>query len=368
VERRELLLPAAVAACALIYWRSSHTQSVYVTAKALVIPGPVIVVTGLRGVLRAPPAAVGWPLRLAALAMGSAFVLLAGYSSYQVLRDQPVWPAESTQELLSLDTITRGNRVLFLGSNDYAEWLFRDSEMSELGTISQSLRQAAPRPNKLPVYGSALDFDSVNSPTLDLFRWVITTNTSYASQPPENFRLVRQLRMYQLWERTGAGIARRTIEPSGSPGAVLNCNTPGGRALSRQHGVASVMTAAPIVTPVSLLSPGATEQVSMSLGRGRWDLSLQYVSAVAVELSVARNSWRMPAYLDRPGPFFSVGSVTSDGTPTTVTIHADRPSLITGPGLGPQTSELVATPNPDTRKLMPLARSCGRYVDWYRLS
>jgi hypothetical protein len=368
LERRELLLPAAIAACALIYWRSSHTQSVYVTAKALVIPGPVIVVTGLRGLLRTPPTAVGWLLRLAALATGGAFVLLAGYSSYQVLRDQPVWPAESTQELLSLDTITRGNRVLFLGSDDYAEWLFHDSEVSELGNVSPSLGQAAPRPSKPWVYGSAVDFDSVDSSTLDRFRWVITTNTSYASQPPENFRLVRQLRMYRLWVRTGPGIARRIIEPSGAPGAILNCNTPAGRALSRQTGVASVMRAAPIVTQVSFLTPGATQQVSMPLARGRWDLSLQYVSAVALELSVAQNTWHMPAYVDRPGPFFSIGSVSSHGAPTTVTIHADRPSLITGPSLGPQTTELVATPGPDTREVIPLARSCGRYVDWYRLS
>jgi hypothetical protein len=367
LARREFLLPAAIAACAIIYWRSSLGQSPYVTAKALVIPGPVIAVTTLRGLLRSTDVPVEWWVRLSRLALAAVFVTLAGYSSYVTLRDEPVWPAESTQELLGLDRVTRGHTVLFLGNSDYATWLFHDSKLSALASNTRSLAQAAPRSNKPPVYGTALDFDSVDPASLDRFRWVVTSNTSYASQVPQNFRLVRRLLMYELWERTGPTVPRQTIEPSGAPGAVLDCRTKAGRELSREHGMASVLSP-PVVIRLSGIAPGGTERVPLALGPGTWNLSLQYVSAVGLELSTGQNRWQMPAYLDRPGPLFSIGSVSSGGTPMTVTIRADRPSPITGPNLVAQTTEVVATRTPNVLRLISLHRSCGRYVDWYRPS
>jgi hypothetical protein len=367
LARRQFLLPAAIAACAIIYWRSSLGQSPYVTAKALVIPGPVIAVATVRGLLRSTDVPMEWWVRLSRLGLAAVFIALAAYSSYRTLRDEPVWPAESTKELLGLDRVTRGHTVLFLGNSDYATWLFHDSELSALTFNTRSLEQAASRHNKPPVYGTALDFDSVDPASLDRFRWVVTSNTSYASQAPRNFRLVRRLPMYELWERTGPTVPRQTIEPPGAPGAVLDCRTKAGRELSRERGVASVM-ASPVVMRLSGMAPGGTERVPLALGPGTWNLSLQYVSAVGLELSTGHNRWQMPAYLDRPGPLFSIGSVSSGGTLMTITIRADRPSPITGPSLGAQTTELVATRGPDTRRLMPLDRSCGRYVDWYRPS
>jgi hypothetical protein len=365
LARRELVLPAAIAACALIWWRSSRDESIYVTAKALVIAGPVVAVTSLRGLLRSPPRPVGWPLWLPRLAVAVVFVLVAVRSSYDALANEPVWPSESTHELLALDKVTGGHTVLFLGASDFTEWLFAESRMSALAPNSTSLGHAGPRATEPIVYGAALDFDSVNPLDLNRFSYVITTNTSYASQPPAAFRLVRSLPMYQLWKRVGAVTSRQTIEPSGAPGAVLNCHTRAGRAISRQRGAAAVL-APPVVAGGSGIGPGATADLSIPLPAGRWELSFQYTSAADLSVTAGGARWTMPAYQDRPGPVFRVGTVTSSGGPVPVTVHNDRPSSLTGADQGASVTAMVATRIPDTRTLVPLSRSCGRYIDWFR--
>ena len=366
VARREFLFPAAVVACGFVYWRSSAGQSIYVTAKALVIAGPVIVVATLRPLLRSSVTPLGWPLRVSKLAAAGIFVAFAVHSSFLALRNEPVWPSESTDELLALDRSTRGQEVLFLGDTDYAQWLFHDSKMSSLAVYTRSLAHAAVNPIKPEAYGQALDFDSVDPASLDRFRWVITTTAPYASQPPANFRLIRRLRVYELWERIGPTTPRDAFDTPGAPGQVLDCHTPNGRQLSRRPGVAAIMQA-PVVTPVTRLLPGDAEEVKLPLGRGTWDLSLQYVSALPIDISAGPRHWQMPAYLDRPGPFFPVGSVTSDGSPVTLAMRAPTASSLTGVNLPAQMTEIAATRSPDTRARVPLSRACGRYVDWFRL-
>jgi hypothetical protein len=364
LARRELVLPAAVAACAIVYWRATKNQSPYVTAKALVIAGPVIAVVGLRGLLRATGAATAWWVWGLRFAAAIAFVAFAAHSSYEVLRNEPVWPPQPTAQLLALAKPTRGQTVLDLVNTDYAEWLFNESYLSSIAGNTINLERAVPSASKPFVYGAATDFDSIQN--LDRFRWVVTTNTPYASQAPAGFRLVRRLSTYELWERVGAVTPRRVIETSVAPGAVLNCRTGAGRALSRRRGTAAVMTA-PVLKPLGTIPPGGTGQVTMSLPAGRWELSLQYMSAVNLELTFGGRRFSMPAYLDRPGPWFAVGPVLAGGGPVSVTIHADKPSFLTGPSLAALTTGLVATRIPDTRVLLPLASACGRYVDWYRL-
>jgi hypothetical protein len=366
--RRQLILPAAVTACAIVYWRSSHGQSPYVTAKALVIAGPVVAVTGLRGLLHSDATPIPRWLNVIRWAAAVAFVGFAVHSSYQVLRNEPVWASESTSELLSLGRNTSGQTLLFLGNSDYAPWIFHDSEMSALAANTISMAQAAARPRKPIVYGTATDFDSVDPSTINRFRWVITTTTPYASQPPPAFRLVRRLPMYELWERVGTvSLARQVIERSGAPGAVLDCRNRVERALSRRPGVAAV-SAVPVSGALSALPPGGHERVTLRLPAGRWQLSLQYTSPTDLTLSATGHRWRMPAYDDRPGPIFGVGSLRSSGSPLILTVRADKPNFLTGADLVAFTTTVFATRDPDRRTLVPLSRSCGRYVDWYRLS
>jgi hypothetical protein len=366
ISRRQFVLPAAVAACALVYWYSEGSQSPYVTAKALVIAGPVVAVTGMRGLLVASHGTQpGWtrPVRVV---LGVAFVALALYSSFRALRTEPVWPSESTSELTSLAKLTRGQTVLFLGNSDYGAWMFSGSDMSALASNMTSMGRASVRLNKPFVYGLPTDFDSVDPSTINRFRWVVTSNTTYASETPRGFVLVRQLPMYELWERVGVVQTRRVLEASGAPGAVLDCHDRLAKALTRRRGVAAVM-AAPVTTALVPIAAGKGQTVSLKLPAGRWDLSLQYMSPMPVQVSAGGKQWRMPAYTDRPGPYFAVGTVVSQGRPVPVTIRALKPSWLTGDTIAAITSGLAAVPSPWTRTVVPLSAACGRYVDWYQL-
>ena len=360
-------MPAAVLACAVIYWRAFHGQSPYVAAKALVIAGPVVAVTGGRGLLRRPDVRLSrWAgaVRFAAAAL---FVILAAHSSYLALRNEPVWTSESTNELLALDRSTRGDSLLFLGNTDYAPWIFHDSNMSALGVDTVSMAQAVPSPSKPNTYGTALDFDSVSPSTINRFSWVITTSTSYASQPPPGFVLVRRLRMYELWHRVAPIAPRSVLEPAGAPGAILDCHLPSERRLSRQHGIAAVMTA-PATAGLSAILPGGSDTTSVVVPPGQWNLSLQYESPEPLDITAGGRHFTMPAYDDRPGPFFPIGSVTSTGARISVIVHEPTATAFTGHGLAALLTQVAAVRSPDPRVLVPMNRACGRYVDWYRLA
>src|SRR6185312_7422968 len=101
----------------------------------------------------------------------------AAYSSYLVLRDEPVWAPESTNELVTLSSYTRDQPLLFLGASDYADWIFSESKMSAIAPNAISMGLAALQPSKGNAYGTAYDFDSVSSDTINRFTWFITPNT-----------------------------------------------------------------------------------------------------------------------------------------------------------------------------------------------
>jgi hypothetical protein len=191
----------------------------------------------------------------------------------------------------------------------------------------------------------------------------------YASQPPPNFRLVSRGQLYELWKRTGPTTPREVLEPPGAPGAVLDCHSPAGRKLSHESGEASVMPA-PLTFPGPGLHAGQTTYDFLPLPRGEWELSIQYLSSFDLALSTPHADWTMPAYLGRQGPFFDVGAVAGLGaaTPVPLRITATRPSPLTGADLFATIPVIAATRLPDTRRIVPLKRACGQYVDWYRLT
>jgi hypothetical protein len=370
LRRRELLMPAAVGACALIWWLSQRTQSPYIAAKALVIASPLVMVVGLRALLT--PRRGGLATRLLQLTIAAGFCALAGYSSYQSLRNAPVQAPEATRELESFAHTIRESGVLFLGDDDYAPWQLRPSGVTELASIAPKLGGAVARVNKpVAVEGPPIDFDSVNPADLDHFRYVITSNSPYASQPYANFRLIGRRRLYELWERTGPTVPRQILEPPAAPGAILDCHTRLGKAISARRGEASIMPT-PVTTPGPGLPAGASASSSIALPRGRWEISIQYISSFNVEVSAGGRRWTMPAYLGRRGPFFGVGEITatSSTVPVSVTFEPQRPSFLTSSfdSLYAAITTIAATQVPDRRQLVPLRQACGKYIDWYRLS
>jgi hypothetical protein len=367
LRRREFALVAAVGACALVYLYSHHRQSPYVSAKALVIAAPVVMLVILWGLLSTPArgqlAIFGVALRTVA---GVAFACFALYCATLVLRGSPVWASEQMNELGKLRSLVGRADVLYLGNDDYAGWELRGARVGYLQTSSLPPPIAVARSSKPYVYGQPFDFDSVEARQLDRFAYVITTNTPFASQAPPNFKLVRSLGQYELWRRTGPTPARLNLDTGAAPGAVLNCATPVGLKLRRTRGTAALMPTPVTLTNIGTLQPNRNVSVGLPLPAGEWDLSLEYTSAERLKLSSGPSHWTLPPNLARPGPYFYFGSVHSDGRqPLQVGIYEDHPSHLTSPVAIASLSGLAATRRPDRRTLVPLASACGRFVDWY---
>lgn len=367
LRRRRLVLPAAAVAGALIYLYTRRTQSPYVAAKALVIPAPVFMAVGLRALLTRPQED-RWT-RGVVLGIAAVFCALVASSSYLTLQTEPVQAPEPGSELAAFHRRIGDAKVLFLGIDDFAAWDLRESKVyAPASAYSVSALGVTTNPSK-PFDGLALDFDAMTPADLDLVRYVITTNTPYASQAPANFRLLASGRLYQLWERTGPTARRGVLDAPGKPGAILDCSSQPGRRLRAARGQAAVMTT-PVVAPGASLSAGQTGTMALALPRGRWELSAEYLSYFDLHFSAEGRHWTMPAYLGRNGPWFAVGEITGRGvnSPVTISATAQRPSPLTG---GRVTAvsiyQIAATRVPDTRRLLALRAACGKYVDWYRV-
>ncbi len=370
LRRRDLALPSAVVICAAIYFYSHGHQSPYVTAKALVVAAPLVMVLGARALLsgREDRHSAGSSAILRLL-VGLAFVYVALHSSALVLRGEPVAATASTNQLDQLRRIVSGSPTLFLGNDDFAGWELRDARLAYPSITAFPSPLHVALSNKPYEYGDPFDFDSIANDQLDDFAYVVTTSTPYASQPPANFQLVRRLAQFELWRRLGPTSPRLNIDSGGGPGAVLDCKTRQGKRISRSRGVAAVMSAPVLSGGLPALGPNSHTTASLSLPRGSWDLSLEYTSAEMLKLSAGGGNWELPANTARPGPYFYFGTVHSDGSkkPFQVQIYEAHPSRLTSPADTASISNVAATKSPDARTLVPLSKACGRYVDWYRL-
>jgi hypothetical protein len=103
----------------------------------------------------------------------------------------------------------------------------------------------------------------------------------------------------------------------------------------------------------------------VQLPPGRWTLSLQYVSPVALDVTVGAASARVVPSLEAPGAFWRVGTFATGGGPTRVAIHADdAPPLAAFKAV--LLGSLAFTPAGERDRVVPLRAACGRYVDWYQ--
>jgi hypothetical protein len=136
LRRRDFALPAAVAICALVYVYSRDHQSPYVTAKALAIAAPLVMVVSARALLSGREDVLATrPSSVVRLLAGVAFAFVALHSSLLVLRAGPVSSNEQIAELGRFRPIVSRGPTLFLGSDDFVGWELRGVR---LGYISLS--------------------------------------------------------------------------------------------------------------------------------------------------------------------------------------------------------------------------------------
>jgi hypothetical protein len=384
-RRRRFEFVALVAGGAAVYVPSRLSATPYYGAKALTIAAAGLMLMTVTAILTALPRVRELtslrPARIAATAAGVAFLALAAWSSSTALRAARVAPADHEGELAEFRPIVSGQATLYMGANDYIAWYLRGAKLAfPYSYLGSSQVPIETRPEKPWAITQPFDFDSVDSPVLDRLRFAIASRAPYASEPPANWRVARTTKSFVLYERKGPTPPRAILPEGSAPGAPLDCES------SKPPGSeASVMADPVLVGPDGYrLSPDGGGGVArgqydfasvgtdvsvwaqLNLPAGRWQLSLQYVSPTAVDVSSGSARQRLPASIEGPGVFWHAASVKSRGEPVWVELRAATPAP-----LAKFRTVLFGTlaATRDTRPLrrhVPMAQGCGRYVDWYR--
>ena len=377
VRRGRWMLPLAAAGSMLIWAVSIHSQSPYVVAKALVIASPLLLALAVLPLIEQLPDRLprsvssvfrsmpGQPLSwgLAAILVVVLF-LRVGVSDVRALRASPVGPTDHADQLRELRPLLHDQPTLFLGNDDFIRW---ELAGVPVGTPIFGGEMETPiRPKKGWTNGMALDFDLVDATTLNSYRWVITTRDVAGSDPPPQMRLVRGTPSFELWHRVGRVRQRQILDEGGMPGAILDCQTPTGRAVLHSGGVAAVRPQ-PVEAQAPLLAPGGTAMVEIPLAPGRWQLESTYLSRLPVEVTAPGLRTTLPPSLDRPGPRWPIGALTVRGRqPTALDFRIGDPLLAPNSPVA-DLGTIVATRDVPER-VIPVSKACGRYVDWYRPS
>lgn len=379
------LIAAALGTLAIYVVVRSRTTPYY-TAKALAIAALPVALLTLGGIVAAL-ARLGrvrtlpLPRKLAALG-GIAFLVTAAWSSTLVLRAGRVQPDAHRSELLSLRTLLAQGPTLYLGQNDYISWILRGVRVGyPYGYMAPSQVQFDTRGEKPWQISWPYDFDSVVPDQLDRFRFVLASRTPYASSPPPNWRRVRVTRSYQVYERRGPTPGRAVLAEHGAPGAILDCGSPQGAALSQAEGIAAVRPRPIVIANQDLRSPlgsrlpagefdfrhivaGQGAVAVADVPAGSWTISLQYVSPVSLDVSAGARRVTLPPSLEGPGVFWRAATVETPGGQERITIQAhDAPPLASFRAV--LLGSVAITRDEPRGRVLPLRRACGRYVDWY---
>ncbi|MBW8060292.1 MAG: hypothetical protein FVQ78_08190 [Solirubrobacterales bacterium] len=390
VRRRELAVPIALGACAVLYLLSLPFSGDYPQAKALMIAAPLAMLVAIRPLLAelAPSPSAGMPgvaRRLAWGALAVAFVGGAAYSSFLALRDAPVGPPGHGAELRAFLPTLHGEPVLYAGQDRYAayELLSADTHVPLVEFPDSEVAQNLEKPFDTGDAYSPIDFDSFSRGTLDRFPYVVTGRAAWDSQAPPNFRRIAATPSYLLWERTGPTPADRHVLLEGTaPAALAGCAAPEIRILTSNPGRASLFPA-PEIGPKrrwdegSVLGTGERTSQTLRLPAGRWRLSLQYFSPFGLTLTAPGFREPLKPALDgqRPdtislsnnGQFWPAGEIVSVGGRVRFTLHtAEATALqsLTGYDGKAYVGELAAVPA-EPHRTVALRDACGRWIDWY---
>lgn len=362
-RRGRWLLPLSAVAAMLIWKYSDQTQSIYVAAKGLMIASPLLLLVAMLPLLDRKPGRRPWWLGLLAPLLGVVLFLQVVSDDFRALAFSPIGPTDHSRQLMSMRPFIAGKRTLFFGEDEFTLWELAGAKFRAISLGATP--EVSLRPQKEWEFGKADDFDTVPASTLNEYEWMITPRDAASSEPPSQVRLVRSTEDFQLWKRVGRIPERSILDEGEWPGAVLMCDSKNGRAIVGRGGVAAIRPR-PIVVPVPSAGAGATISAHISLPAGTWDLESPYTSHLPIEVTAPGLRTVLPANLDRPGPRLPIGRITV-GRPRRLSIrfHIEETDLAPETA-GSTFNYLIATRAGRADRIVPIARACGRYVDWYR--
>jgi hypothetical protein len=374
LRRHGPAVPAALLAAALVYVAARSVGTVYTSAKALAIASPLIALIALGGLLEAR--------RASRTALAAAFVLLAALSSFLVLRQAPVGPEDHGNELAQIRPLVQGERLLFLGRDNFVLYELRGSK--PFTHVRNFYNPYFVRPNfALRDVASKFDFDSVEARKLARFPYVVTTRAAYASGAPPGYEPALATPSYVLWRRGDDPATRRPVERGPEPTGELPC---GGRPPARAR--VALAWSAPVRVEAggwsaTTIEDGSPATIPVDLPAGEWALSLQYDSTRPVTLSgPAGEIAKLPGNLDYRGvaPFWPAGVLESRGEPIEIIASVQAPGAagrllgahstahlgaIGATGAPPAPGAGLEPPYPGLGQRLTAARpACGREADW----
>ncbi len=319
IRRHGAAIPAALLAAAVLYLFARALGTVYTSAKALSIAAPLIALITLGGLL----GATARPLR----ALGAAFAVAVAACSFLILRQAPVAPTEHADQLAQIRPLVAGEKLLFLGRDDFVLYELRGSK--PFTHVRNFYDPYFVEPNfDLANVGSKFDFDSVTADTLARFPFVLTTNAAYASRPPPGYEPVKRTADYTLWRRGASPAGRQPGETDAAPGRIGGC--PSGATPARVSSFATPPVSADAdAWSQTTVESGESATAELDLPAGTWDLSLQYDATRSVTVDAGGVDETLPGNLDYRGtaPYWPAGTITSDGGPTQVEVTVADPPL-----------------------------------------
>ena len=402
LSRRESALPSGLAAATFVYLVALAVGTPYTQAKCLAIGAPLIMLISLRGLLSADaiegeeavvPGGAGaswWPPRLlrplvplGVPLLTLAFAAAAAFSTLLPLRQSAVGPDYHLQEMLRMRPVVDGQNVLFLGRDNFVSWELLGSEVYAPITNHYDVEETHSLYRATDL-NAKFDWDNLPPFVMNKFKWVVTTSAAMQSEAPAGFSPRLRTHDFILWHRDHPVGQRRTLFEPINPGAPLDCGDPGEAKLSKLDGTATVFTVQPVVGRVWHPSPELTQskpaQQRLYLTPGRWDISIQYASTQA--LQVTANGGPLTTPFDAtlrtnllfrgPSPYYPVGTLQVKRPGEVVfDVSVDDPPLV-GRILHTESkaylSGLAATRADPPRQVVPLRQACGRYVDWYEVA
>ena len=124
-------------------------------------------------------------------ALAAVLAAAMALSSFLVLRQTPVAPTDHADQLAELRPLVQGQKVLFLGRDNFVAYELRGSRPFTAVRNYYDPNYVKPNLRQRDVFRK-FDFDSVTPATLNRFPYVVTTRAAYASGPPPNFKPVRE--------------------------------------------------------------------------------------------------------------------------------------------------------------------------------